>query len=63
MNKQYVFAEEHCVMCGTVIPEGRQVCPDCEHAVRTKEKPAAIPAPTFLSRIRYWFTGNGLLSR
>lgn len=22
--------EEHCVVCGAVIPEGRQVCPKCE---------------------------------
>ena len=22
--------EDHCVMCGEIIPEGRQVCPMCE---------------------------------
>ena len=22
--------EDHCVMCGEIIPEGRQVCPLCE---------------------------------
>lgn len=22
--------EDHCVMCGKIIPEGRQVCPFCE---------------------------------
>lgn len=22
--------EEHCVVCGTTIPEGRQICPQCE---------------------------------
>ena len=22
--------EDHCVMCGEIIPEGRQVCPVCE---------------------------------
>lgn len=22
--------ENHCVSCGKVIPEGRQICPDCE---------------------------------
>ena len=22
--------EEHCVICGEIIPEGRQVCPLCE---------------------------------
>ncbi len=25
---------EHCVMCGEVIPEGRQVCPNCEREVK-----------------------------
>ena len=23
---------EHCVCCGAVVPEGRQVCPNCEKA-------------------------------
>ena len=23
------MSEDKCVMCGTVIPEGRQVCPKC----------------------------------
>lgn len=27
------FSEEHCIMCGTVIPEGRQVCIECEENV------------------------------
>ena len=22
--------EDHCVMCGEIVPEGRQVCPLCE---------------------------------
>lgn len=22
--------EEHCVICGEIIPEGRQICPKCE---------------------------------
>ena len=25
-----MISEERCVVCGSVIPEGRQVCPDCE---------------------------------
>jgi len=25
--------EDRCVMCGAVIPEGRQVCPQCEARV------------------------------
>ena len=24
---------EHCVCCGSVVPEGRQVCPQCEKVV------------------------------
>jgi predicted nucleic acid-binding Zn ribbon protein len=27
-----------CVCCGTIIPEGRQVCWECEHSIRKKEK-------------------------
>lgn len=23
-------AEERCLICGTIIPEGRQICPTCE---------------------------------
>ena len=25
------MGEEHCVCCGSLIPEGRQVCYNCEH--------------------------------
>lgn len=25
---------EHCICCGATIPEGRQICPQCEKAVR-----------------------------
>lgn len=33
-----VFSEEHCVMCGAVIPEGRQVCMECERNVMQRAK-------------------------
>lgn len=33
-----VFSEEHCVMCGAVIPEGRQVCMECERRVMQDTK-------------------------
>ena len=26
--------ENRCVCCGEIIPEGRQVCPNCENEVR-----------------------------
>jgi hypothetical protein len=29
--KRYTFAET-CVICGEIIPEGRQVCPKCERS-------------------------------
>lgn len=29
--------EERCVVCGAIIPEGRQVCPLCEMDVNTIE--------------------------
>ena len=25
--------EDRCVMCGEIIPEGRMVCPVCEHKI------------------------------
>jgi hypothetical protein len=28
---QRAFAEERCVACDEIIPEGRQVCPTCEN--------------------------------
>ena len=30
--KQYYFNEEHCLLCGAVIPEDLQVCPNCMKA-------------------------------
>ena len=31
------MSEDRCTMCGEVIPEGRQVCPTCEHKVENAE--------------------------
>ena len=33
-----------CVVCGEIIPEGRQVCPICESGVRIKADPVNRPA-------------------
>ena len=30
--------EERCVMCGAIIPEGRQVCPACQKKTETEER-------------------------
>ena len=30
-------AEDRCVCCGEIIPEGRQTCPNCERAQQTAE--------------------------
>ena len=27
------MTEEHCVCCGEIIPEGRQICWSCEHSL------------------------------
>ena len=27
---------EYCVVCGAIIPEGRQVCPNCERGVKNE---------------------------
>ena len=36
--KNIAFSEEHCVMCGDVIPEGRQVCIKCEQKVLEEKR-------------------------
>lgn len=28
-----IFANDHCVMCGSYVPEGRQVCKNCEDSI------------------------------
>ena len=28
--------ENHCVICWEIIPEGRMVCPNCEHFIHKK---------------------------
>lgn len=33
----------YCIMCGTIIPEGRQICPICEKDEPKKETVDAIP--------------------
>ena len=30
--------EERCICCGEIIPEGRQVCPNCEKGQPLKRK-------------------------
>lgn len=30
--------ENRCIICGVVIPEGRQVCPNCENGKPLKPK-------------------------
>ena len=30
--------DEHCIMCGAIIPEGRQVCPICETEIKKSKK-------------------------
>lgn len=48
----YIHAEERCVMCGQIIPEGRMVCPMCEEMVKemTMPKPVA-QEPKLSSRL------------
>lgn len=29
--------EERCVCCGEIIPEGRQVCPNCENKAKEND--------------------------
>lgn len=30
--------EDRCIICGSIIPEGRQVCPNCEAQSRLRRK-------------------------
>ena len=30
--------EERCICCGEIIPEGRQVCPNCERKYQKNEE-------------------------
>ena len=31
--------DDRCIICGTIIPEGRQVCPYCEHVTYYEREP------------------------
>lgn len=31
--------EDRCVICGKIIPEGRQVCPECERTAVSQDCP------------------------
>ena len=62
MNKIYVFGEEHCVICGVVVPEGRQVCPLCEQDAKYApnkliDLQRGIPAPGLICRLQLWLRG------
>lgn len=62
MNKISVLLEEHCVMCGAVIPEGCQGCPSCEQDMKSAPVQVinwkrGIPAPGLMCRIRLWLRG------
>ena len=45
--------EERCLICGEIIPEGRQVCPMCENG-RSKTKPRYIDADALYQEIADW---------
>jgi hypothetical protein len=44
--------ENRCVMCWAIIPEGRQVCPMCEHGITEKHGAAVTPPLSCFERIR-----------
>lgn len=37
------MTDERCVICGEVIPEGRQICPNCEPRQAVKQRRAGTP--------------------
>ena len=62
MKQQYIAPVDTCVVCGSVIPEGRQIYPVCEYAVlssKHKFNPQpAIPAPDFFFRVKLLFNSK-----
>ncbi|MDO4380917.1 MAG: hypothetical protein Q4D20_08595 [Clostridia bacterium] len=54
MNKKlYLYKSEYCVMCGKEIPEGNQVCRDCEERLSFSSFEEEFPnaEPSFFGRI------------
>ena len=41
-----------CVMCGTVIPEGSQVCLDCINKINNPEKPKKSSSANPILKLR-----------
>ena len=44
------MSEDRCICCGAIIPEGRQVCPICEHKAENRVAPCV--ACRYAERIR-----------
>lgn len=58
MNPYLIFSEDTCVICGEVIPEGRQVCPMCEYRMLNMRQ-TAIPTPDLLTKFHNWLRERG----
>lgn len=43
---------DRCVMCGEVIPEGRQVCPSCEKAAYNSNSYKRTTQMSFVERLQ-----------
>lgn len=46
--------EDRCVMCGEIIPEGRQVCPVCEERILTRKGETTMKARTIKETEYTW---------
>lgn len=48
-----IGCDDRCVICGEVVPEGRQTCPNCEERIGTVKECGFEPKPCVRKCIYY----------
>jgi len=58
------MSEERCVMCGDIIPEGRQICQKCEKHFKEKHFKGVDPEKQYrkVQELGAWMFGRYLVS-